>query len=93
MLGRLGMAVDECVRAYDEVAKMAFTPKRTSFLPAAPSGAFSATALENAIKQTVKKHCVEPGCVQQRQSQSTDQTCPHSDMEFRDPACTKTYVP
>ncbi|KAL1978749.1 hypothetical protein VTN31DRAFT_1608 [Thermomyces dupontii] len=33
MLGRLGMSVDECIRAYRKFAQQAFTQKRTSWLP------------------------------------------------------------
>ncbi|KAF2968835.1 hypothetical protein GQX73_g4720 [Xylaria multiplex] len=93
MLGRLGMTVDECIRAYDTVAQTAFTPKRTSFIPGPPKGAYSAQALEGAIKQTVKKFCVESPCIEQRrQGQSTVESCPHEDAEFRKTSCTKTVV-
>ncbi|KAK3933490.1 FabD/lysophospholipase-like protein [Diplogelasinospora grovesii] len=34
ILGRLGISVDECIRAYRKVAQQAFTPKRTTILPA-----------------------------------------------------------
>src|SRR5437773_6666845 len=92
MLGRLRMTVDECIRAYKEVAQQAFTPKRTTILPVSPAGAFSAKALESAIKTTVKKSCVEPECAARRsQGFPTTETCPHSEMEFRDGLCTKTY--
>lgn len=85
------MTVDECIRAYDTFAQAAFTPKRTSILPAPPKGAFSAQALESAIKQVVRLFCVEPPCVDhRRQGQSTENTCPHENMEFRGPAYTKT---
>ncbi|KND93534.1 hypothetical protein TOPH_01531, partial [Tolypocladium ophioglossoides CBS 100239] len=93
MLGRLGMSVDECIRAYKKVAQQAFTPKRTSILPASPSGAFSATQLEAAIKKTVREFCVNPVCVDQRdRSKSTTDTCPHGEMEFRDSSCCDTVV-
>jgi hypothetical protein len=93
MLGRLGMTVNECIGAYRKVAQRAFTPKRTSILPAPPTGAFSAKALEAAIKQTVREFCVELDCAAQRgRGLSTAETCPHSEMEFRDRSCTKTYV-
>jgi hypothetical protein len=92
MLGRLGMTVDECIRAYREVAQQAFTPKRSTIFPAAPTGAFSAKALESAIKKTVRKFCVESECAARRsQDLSTTETCPHSEMEFRDRLCAKTY--
>jgi hypothetical protein len=88
------MTVDECIRAYKKVAQRAFTPKRTSILPAPPSGAFSATQLEAAIKQTVREFCVDPKCVAERaQGKLTIETCLHGEMEFRDASCTKTYVP
>ena len=94
MLGRLGMTVGECVRAYKKVAQQAFTPKRTAILPARPTGAFSATALEAAIKQTIREFCVESQCVARRsQGHSTAEACPHSEMAFRDGSCTKTYGP
>lgn len=93
MLGRLGMTVDECIRAYKEVAQKAFTPKWSGILPGSPNGAYSAEALEAAIKQTVRAFCVDPDCAAQRsQGGSTVETCPHNDLEFRDPSCTKTYV-
>ena len=87
------MTVDECIRAYKKVAQKAFTPKRSlmSFLPARPNGAFSATDLEDAIRDVIKEFCVEPGCISRRkESKSTSTTCPHSEMEFHDPTCTKT---
>ena len=94
MLGRLGMTVDECIRAYRRVAEQAFTPKRTvSILPAPPRGAFSAQALEAAIKQIVREYCTDEECVVcRRQGHPTTDTCPHSDLAFRDKSCTKTYV-
>ena len=81
MLGRLGLTVSECIRAYRTVAQRAFTPKRLA-LPASPSGAFSATALEAAIKQVVhERHCVGAQCAGD---------CPHAEVLFRDESCTKT---
>ena len=92
MLGRLGMTVDECIRAYENVGRAAFTPKRTLLPIAPPKGAFSATALEGAIKQVVREHCTEPTCVTQRsQGRPTANTCPHDDLRLRDATCTKTY--
>ncbi|SPB47324.1 unnamed protein product [Aspergillus niger] len=93
MLGRLGMTVDECIRAYRKVAQQAFTPKRTSILPASPRGAFSAQALEEAIKETVREFCTDGECVtRRRQGHPTTGTCPHSNLAFRDQACTKTVI-
>jgi hypothetical protein len=63
-------------------------------LPASPTGAFSAKALEAAIKQTVRGFCVESECVTRRsRGLSTAGTCPHSEMEFRDRSCARTYAP
>ena len=94
MLGRLGMTVEECIRAYKEVAQQAFTPKRTTVLPFSPAGAYSAKALESAIKETVRTFCVASECATRRSNgHSTADTCPHSELEFRDTSCTKTYVP
>ncbi len=91
MLGRLRMTVDECICAYRRMAERAFTPKRTTFLPASPSGAFSASALEAAIRDTVKEFCPAAECVAQRGSgRSTASTCTHGETEFRNPSCTST---
>ncbi|KAL1842459.1 hypothetical protein VTJ49DRAFT_5196 [Mycothermus thermophilus] len=93
MLGRLRMTVDECIRAYRKMAEQAFTPKRTTWLPASPSGAFSATAFEAAIRDTVKEFCPEAECAARRASgHSTTSTCMHGEAEFRDPSCTSTVV-
>ncbi|EWZ28291.1 hypothetical protein FOZG_17997 [Fusarium oxysporum Fo47] len=76
-----------------KVAQQAFTPKRTSIFPAAPTGAFSAKALEAAIKQIVRERCVESECVsRQSQGLGTVKTCPHGEREFRNETCTKTAV-
>lgn len=92
MLGRLSMTVNDCIRAYDKVAELAFTPKW--HLPVAPpKGAYSAQNLEYAIKQTVKEFCTEDSCVALR-SKGTPTTgiCEHDDLEFRSNSCTKTFV-
>lgn len=88
------MTVDECVQAYRDIAQQAFTPKRHKILPASPTGAYSAQALESAIKKMARTFCPEPACVASRQRGSpTTGTCPHSEkLEFRDTARTKTYV-
>ena len=88
------MTVDECIRAYREVAQQAFTLKKTGIFPASPHGAFSAKALEAAIKKAVRKFCAEPTCAARRiQDPSTSESCPHSETEFRHGSCTKTYDP
>jgi hypothetical protein len=87
------MGVDECIRAYKTVAQQAFTPKKTRLLPASPSGAFSAKALEAATKQTVRDFCVQPECVARRaQGRRAPEACPHGETAFRDGSCTKTCV-
>jgi patatin-like phospholipase/acyl hydrolase len=92
MLGRLGMTVDECIQEYRDVAQKAFTPKRRLPFPAPPRGAFSATALEEAIKSTCSKFCSVAECSNRRQEGSpTNEACTH-EIEFRDAACTKTYA-
>ncbi|KAI0861334.1 acyl transferase/acyl hydrolase/lysophospholipase [Xylaria cubensis] len=92
MIGRLGMTVDECIRAYDDVGQAAFTPKRKLLPIARPKGAFSAKALEAAIKKVVKDNCTE--CATQRsQGRPTDNTqCLHEDLKLRNTACKKTVV-
>ncbi|KAM0438146.1 hypothetical protein ACHAQK_006880 [Fusarium lateritium] len=93
MLGKLGMTVDECIRAYKKVAQQAFTPKARAIIPGRPNGAFSATQLEAAIKQTVREHCINPTCLEQRdRGEPTRGSCPHDDMHFRGESSTKTVV-
>ncbi|KAJ5781110.1 hypothetical protein N7457_006270 [Penicillium paradoxum] len=92
MLGRLRMSVDECIRAYKKVARQAFTPKRNAILPARSKGAFSAQALEEAIKQTVRDFCTDKECVARRSEGLPKGSCQHSNLPFRDQACTKTVV-
>ncbi|KAJ5633313.1 FabD/lysophospholipase-like protein [Penicillium lividum] len=93
LLGRLGLTVDECITAYRKVAKQTFTPKRTSFLPAAPKGAFSEKSLEDSIKEIVREYCTDIYCVtRRREGHATVKTCPHSDLAFRDHGCKKTRV-
>ncbi|KAK4869137.1 hypothetical protein LT330_006137 [Penicillium expansum] len=84
MLGRLGMTVDECIRAYRKVAERAFTPKAHAIIPARPDGAFSARALEEAIKQTVTEFCTNRECVSRRRNSPSGTRCEHSDLPFRD---------
>lgn len=87
------MTVDECIRAYRSVAEQAFTPKPPNFFKTPKSGRFSATALETAIKQTVKEFCLEPDCVELRQrGKASEKTCTHSNALFRSKSSTKTYV-
>jgi hypothetical protein len=93
MLGRLRMTVEECIQEYRTLAEEAFTPKKKAILPARPRGAFSATALEHAVKSTCKRYCTVSECVQQRQHGIDHLTnCSHEDLEFSDERCTKTYV-
>lgn len=88
------MTVDECIRAYKDVAQQVFTPKVMKFLPASPAGAFSAQKLEAAVKQTVRGFCTEAECVTRRQQDPpTLETCQHGEAAFRSESCTKTYVP
>lgn len=92
MLGRLGMTVDECIRAYRKVAERAFTRKAHAIIPARPRGAFSARALQEAIKQVVREFCTEKECVERRRNGLSITDCQHSDLPFREQTCTKTYV-
>ncbi|KAF4452130.1 Acyl transferase/acyl hydrolase/lysophospholipase [Fusarium austroafricanum] len=93
MLGKLGMTVAECIQAYKKVAQQAFTLKSRATIPGRPNGAFSAKKLEDAIKQTVRDHCIDPLCAEQRKGgEATTKTCSHADMQFRGEACTKTVV-
>ncbi|CAJ0544308.1 Ff.00g035520.m01.CDS01 [Fusarium sp. VM40] len=93
MLGKLGMTVDDCIRAYKKVAQQAFTPKPWAIIPGRPNGSFSATQLEAAIKQTVREYCINSACLEQRKhGETTVESCPHEGMHFRGESSTKTVV-
>lgn len=86
MLGRLEMSVEDCIKTYRSFAERAFTPKRRILsLPASPNGAYSALALEIAMKDVVKTQCRNINC-------TNLQTCTHGDEPFQDDSCVKTYV-
>ena len=53
MLGPLRMTVAQCLRGYKTAAKHAFTPSQ---LPARPGESFSATCLEEAIKDIMEEY-------------------------------------
>ncbi|KAJ5531604.1 hypothetical protein N7527_004997 [Penicillium freii] len=88
MLGRLGMTVDECIRAYRTVAKRVFIPKRNAIIPGRSNGA----AFEEIIKETVREFCTDRECVKRRHHGLSTPPCKHSDLLFREQACTKTVV-
>jgi hypothetical protein len=61
MLGPLGMTVAQCLKAYEAMAKRAFTPNTGFFgwLPqshARPGGSFSGTRLEEAVKHIAEDY-------------------------------------
>ena len=62
MLGPLRMTVAQCLKAYKDMAKRAFTQINSGFLgwlpqlPARQSGSFSGTCLEEAIKDIVEDY-------------------------------------
>lgn len=86
MLGRLEMSVEDCIKTYRSFAERAFTPKRRILsLPASPNGAYSALALEIAMKDVVKTQCRNINC-------TNLQTCTHGDEPFQDDSCVKTVV-
>ncbi|KAM6540262.1 hypothetical protein FALCPG4_001985 [Fusarium falciforme] len=66
MLGRLDMSVRDAITAYRMVAQEAFRPKHRISIPAPPTGMFSATSLEGAIKTVIGTYCQDPACVSER---------------------------
>ena len=82
MLGRLGMSVDQCLRAYKKMAEKAFSLKWGVHLPASPSGAFSARALEEANKVVIREQCQDERC--------KSSGCQHGGSVFIDKECCKT---
>jgi len=76
------MSVDECIRAYKKVARQAFTPRAIWSAPARPTGNFSASGLEAAIKLVIADPCKEEAC--------RDSPCQHIGKLFRDGACCNT---
>ncbi|KEY67742.1 hypothetical protein S7711_04062 [Stachybotrys chartarum IBT 7711] len=92
MLGRLGMRVDECIQAYEEVAKQAFTA-RPFYVPGLSSSKYSSTSLEKAFDHVVRQYCDDAICKKQRdKGKAVVNNCPHSGMQLRNAACTKTAV-
>ena len=85
MLGRLGMTVKDCLKAYRALGEKAFTPKLRVPLPGPPKGAYSSKALKAAIQQAITGNCREHRCVVTRR-------CHHADDIFQDMSCTKTCV-
>ncbi|KAJ4198403.1 hypothetical protein NW755_001090 [Fusarium falciforme] len=93
MLGRLDMSVRDAITAYRMVAQEAFRPKHRISIPAPPSGMFSATSLEGAIKTVIGTYCQDPACVSERAvNQSSAAPCSHQEKLFRDDTCRKTAV-
>jgi hypothetical protein len=91
MLGRLDMSVRDAITAYRMVAQEAFRPKHRISIPAPPTGMFSATSLEGAIKTVIGTYCQDPACVSERAAnQSSAAPCSHQEKLFRDDTCRKT---
>jgi hypothetical protein len=73
MLGRLGMNVKDCLKAYKDMAERAFTPVESWLprplswleirLPAPPNGQFSGASLESAVKDIVKEYAKDAEAV------------------------------
>ena len=62
MLGRLRMSIDDCEKAYLELSKKIFTPRRSTFNLhrraldfLQVNGRFDATVLENCMKSSIEK--------------------------------------
>ncbi|KFA75735.1 hypothetical protein S40288_04987 [Stachybotrys chartarum IBT 40288] len=92
MLGRLGMRVDECIQAYEEVAEQAFSA-RPFYVPGLSSSKYSSTSLEKAFDHVVRQYCDDAVCKKQRnKGKAVVDNCPHSGMQLRNAACTKTAV-
>ncbi|KFA55131.1 hypothetical protein S40293_08680 [Stachybotrys chartarum IBT 40293] len=92
MLGRLGMRVDECIQAYEEVAEQAFSA-RPFYVPGLSSSKYSSTSLEKAFDHVVRQYCDDAICKKQRnKGKAVVDNCPHSGMQLRNAACTKTAV-
>lgn len=85
MLGRLGMTVEDCLKAYGALGERAFTPKLRLPFPSPPKGAYSAKALKAAIRQAIMDNCREDRCV-------ATNRCSHADDIFQNASCTKTYA-
>jgi hypothetical protein len=60
MLGRLGMTVMNCLKAYKQMAERAFTPVKSKLTawahPAPPKGKFSGESLADAVKDIVEEY-------------------------------------
>ena len=88
MLGRLGMSIEQCIEAYDNLAIKAFTEKPGLIkFPAPPKGLYSAPALKEALITVIEQHCKEQGC---KRVSPEHPKCEHANAVFRDHQCCKT---
>ncbi|KKF93326.1 Patatin [Ceratocystis platani] len=95
MLGRLRMPIGDCIAAYKEIAKEAFTPSETLSprLDLSSATKISTMKLENAMKKAIRENCPIPKCVEERKAgKSTTDTCQHENQKFTDQKCVKTVV-
>ncbi|PHH50556.1 Nephrocystin-3 [Ceratocystis fimbriata CBS 114723] len=95
MLGRLRMPIADCIAAYKEIAKEAFTPSETLSprLDLSSATKISTMKLENAMKKAIRENCPLPKCVEERKAgKSTTDTCQHENQKFTDQKCVKTVV-
>ncbi|KAL2886888.1 Vegetative incompatibility protein HET-E-1 [Ceratocystis lukuohia] len=86
------MNVDESIRAYTKLSQTGFYKKPSIFNRSQYS--FSAKKLETAIKLAIRENCCEVSCVENRRQKtnSTPNTCTHTDMCFYEENCVKTAV-
>ncbi|KAL2886234.1 FabD/lysophospholipase-like protein [Ceratocystis lukuohia] len=91
MLGRLGMTVDQSIRAYKKFAQTAFATQQPRLFQRPWPTTFSDINLENAIKQMIQDSCTQAPCVELRQLDNpAATTCAHEDLIFHDRSCTDT---
>ncbi|KAF3765074.1 FabD/lysophospholipase-like protein [Cryphonectria parasitica EP155] len=85
MLGRLGMTVESCLKAYRSVMEEAFTPKFRCPIPGRSRTTYSSKTLRDAIRRVITDECDDPQCL-------ATKCCIHANEVFQDGSCTKTIV-
>ncbi|KAL2885800.1 Vegetative incompatibility protein HET-E-1 [Ceratocystis lukuohia] len=89
MLGRLGMTVDQSIKAYKELANTVFSLEPTNLSTPSPDARLE--KLESAIKKIIRENCSDHQCIARQAGDSLEtHICLHEDMLFKDEHCTKT---
>ncbi|KAL2886104.1 putative acyl transferase acyl hydrolase lysophospholipase [Ceratocystis lukuohia] len=96
MLGRLGMSIDDCIKAYKELCNAAFAPGEQIWpmrIRTKSTSSILTANLENALKKAIRENCPVEQCAREREEDASRvNTCRHEDEKFLDKKCPKTAV-